>query len=168
MSARELDLYEHVAAVAGSMPTQSFTKPDDDWAPMAFFETDEEESPAIMPLGDFMNSDASKDLLADFILPQVIKRMRAKKVVIVLSTWQVRLDKGVELGDLMPSQHPARTEALMLTEYTGKGIGRYATAEIIRHKSSPPTLGEWSSLETEVASIEGRFVDSIVKALKSI
>jgi hypothetical protein len=169
MSTHELDLFDMVAVTAAAMPANAFTKPDDDWVPIAFLEGPEGQ--ATFPLADFMENDRAKDLLTEYILPQAITKFRAHTVVIVLSAWQGRtLEPGTDWQDRpRPSEDPERKEILMLIEYTRDGIQRNTVAEIIRYEDSPPTLGEWESWgdDTTLGS-DGRFVGPIVAAMKRV
>jgi hypothetical protein len=64
------------------------------------------------------------------------------------------------------SLRPNREEHLWLMEYTPEGVGRHSYARIHRDEKKPPTLGEWE--ETPADSFSGRFVEPIVRAMKSV
>lgn len=169
MSTHELDLFDQVAYTAAAMPEKLFTKPDDDWVPIAFMEGPEGQ--ATFPIADFMDNDHSKDLLTEFILPQVIKEFRAHTLVMIISAWQGRnLEPGTDPMDRpRPSEDPERKEILMLIEYTREGVQRHTVADIIRHEDSPPTLGEWDDWGDDAhLGSEGRFVGPIVAAMKRV
>jgi hypothetical protein len=161
-----LDLFDHVAVTAGRLAKDVFTEPDDDWTPIMFMEC-ADGSWATMPIEQFMQDNQSKDVLAELIIPQTIKKLEAKIVVMVLSVWHTKLPKGVDWQDRpAPSESLDREEALVVTEYRAEGVTRYSMAEIIRHDDSPPTLGEWEN--ADATGYEGRFVDPIVAAMKSV
>lgn len=169
MNTHELDLFDQVAITAASLPKAVFTKPDDDWVPIAFLEGPEGQ--ATFPIADFMDNDRSKDLLAEFILPQAISKFRAHTVVMVLSAWQGRnIPKGVDWQDRpRPSEDPERKEILILVEYKREGVTRHTVADIIRHEDSPPTLGEWDNWGDDAKlGADGRFVGPIVAAMKRV
>lgn len=167
MSMHELDLFDHVASVASGMPKNAFTEPDDDWVPILFLE-DAEGQRATVPIEHFMVNDQSKDLLAEYIIPQVIEKFEAKIAVMVLSVWRCSpIPKGVDPDDRpRPSEDVNRTEAVMLIEYTSEGVTRSAMAPIVRHEDAPPTLEDWISDFGQ--SEDGRFVTPIVKAMKRV
>lgn len=168
MSTHELGLFDHVATIAAKMPEAAFTKPDDDWTPILFME-DASGKQVTMPIEHLMANDRAKDLLADFIIPEAIKKFQAKTAVMVLSVWRgPALAEGVDWQDRpRPSEDPNRTEELMIIEYTASGVTRYTMAEIVRHEASPPTLSEWRDLDATLG-YEGRFVGPIVAAMKRV
>ena len=168
MSTHELDLFDWVAMTAAQMPTEVFTKPDDDWVPIAFLMGPDGQ--ATFPIAEFMDNDRTKDLLAEFILPQVIKKFRAHTLVMVMSAWQGRtIPKGVDWQDRpRPSEDPERTEILMLIEYKAEGVTRQTVANIIRHEDSPPTLGEWDDWGGATLGSDGRFIGPIVNAMQDV
>lgn len=166
MSTHELDLFDHVAWSAAKMSEGLFTEPDDDWVPILFLEDTDGER-MTMPIEQFMTDDRTKDMLAEYIIPSVIEKFQPKVVVMVLSIWRGSpIPIGVDIDDRpRPSEDVNRTEGLMIIEYTAKGITRNTLAPIIRHKDSPPTLGEWEDFPTDG---DGRFVTPIVKAMKRV
>jgi hypothetical protein len=164
----QLDLFDQVATLARKMPESLFTDPDDDWTPVAFLEGP--QGIAQMPLEPFMEDDQTKDILADTILPQLITETKTTRVIMVLSVWTSATSASLlhETGKYVPpSQHDDRREAVYLIEYTRDGVQRQTHADIIRHETKPPSLGEWSQIE-KVTSFEGRFVGPIVAALKRV
>jgi hypothetical protein len=167
MSTREVDLFESVAITARRLSTEEFTKPDDDWEPMAFLDTLGEEQTIVMSLGPLMANDTTKDLLAEVLLPTLIKDMKVVRIVTVFSVWRADVRKDEDPYATRPSKHPDRQEAVMLAELTAEGVVRYSFASITRHETSPPTLGEWEELP-EADGFSGRFVDPLVKALKEV
>jgi hypothetical protein len=168
MYARELDLYEHVATIARSLPEVQFTKPDDDWLPVAFSDNGTGEQ-AIFPMHEHMGDENEKNLLANVILPAFIKGTRARTLVVVLSVWSAEVASPEELEPIRyvpASQRENREERLLIMEYTAEGIQRQAWARIIRHEDRPPELDEWEEMEAK--SYGGRFVDPVVDALKRV
>jgi hypothetical protein len=164
--ARELDTFEYVAMTASKMPDAVFTEPDDDWTPVAFLET--KAGLTTVPLAPYMGSPREKDILADLLLPTLIRDSQATRVVMILSVWVGTAASQEEMDSpdwLPPSQQPDRTEKVLLIEYTRDGVGRQSSARIIRHDDSPPTLGEWEEPMGQLR-MEGRFVGPIVNALK--
>lgn len=166
--AQELSLFDSVATIARKFSTEVFTEPDDDWAPVVFMRNRDNEQANLL-LSEFMENDYSKDLLADVILPGAIRKFQAETVVMVISTWvsetssKALNEKGAYVR---PSQQADRQERLMIMELKREGVTREAFAEIIRHESSPPTLGEWEDIEATEHG--GRFVPRIVSALKQV
>lgn len=167
MSTHELDLYDHVAWTAASMPEKLFTEPDDDWTPVLFME-DADGQRMTVPIEQFMANDQMKDQLANHIIPFVIGKFSAKVAVMVLSVWRGSpIPLGVDPDDRpRPSEDVNRSEAVMIIEYTSAGVTRSSMAQIIRHEDAPPTLGEWQ--DDFGQSSDGRFVGPIVKAMKKV
>jgi hypothetical protein len=149
------------------MSKNLFTEPDDDWTPVLFMETKEGEQ-GIMPLHEFMGAEPMKDLLANALIPMTINEFKAVKIVMVLSVWSSEKSVQALKEDkyVPPSQQDDREEHVLLVEMTREGVQRHSWAKIIRHKSKPPTLGEWN--ETTATGFDGRFVDPLVKALKAV
>ena len=167
--ARELDMFEMVAVIAAKMPDELFTKPDDDWTPVAFMETPDGQ--VSMPLAPYMGTPADKEILTGLLLPAAITEMKASRIVMVLSVWVGKAETKEEIESehfVPPSQQPGRLEKVMITEYTREGITRMSSALITRHEDAPPTLGEWDDDLSNAAQSEGRFVEPIVKALKAV
>ena len=167
MSTHELDLYDHVAYTAASISEKLFTEPDDDWTPVLFME-DADGQRMTMPIEQFMVNEQTKDLLANFIIPEVIGKFSATIAVMVLSVWRGSpIPKGVDPDDRpRPSEDVNRTEAVMIIEYTAAGVTRSSMATIVRHEDSPPTLDEWQ--DDFGQSEDGRFVTPIVRAMKKV
>lgn len=164
----QLDMYDSAALVASKMPDELFTEPDDDWEPVAFLEG--EEGRMMIPLGSMMGDEQAKDLLTSLLLPHVIKKTKARSLVMVLSIWQSKRSAKIlneEDKYIPPSQCQDRTEHVMVTEYTAEGVQRKAFAQIHRHEDKPPTLGEWEQMD-DATEYSGRFVDPLVKALKEV
>lgn len=169
MDARPLDLFEHVALQASRIP-ESFTKPDDDWTPVMFMQTDESDDLSIIPLEPYMGNDREKDILAEVLMPAAIKHLKATKVVMVLSVWAAEVASPEELEPIRyvpPSQRDNRREMVMIVEYTSDGVTRTASAEIERHEGAPPTLGDWDDMDGAKLG-DGRMITPIVKALKEV
>jgi hypothetical protein len=154
------DVFEYVKATAQSIG-QEFVDPDADWASVAFLETAGHDV-GIFPLDGLMNN---KDALAKFVFPKVIKETGAMSVTLLVSAWMVKLASGQEDTDVAPSEHPERQEALFLMQHDATGITRSACALIVRDGAKPPTLCPWEDTPSE-GQMDGRFVDSIVAALK--
>lgn len=169
--ANSLSLYEHASIMARQLGETMFTEPDDDWEPMIFLKPgDESEGWPILPVGPFMQSNATKNILAEAVIPSAVERFQATEVVMILSTWTSENSSKMlhETGEYKPpSEQDDRKELLMLSEIKSTGAGRHAFAPIERHEDGPPTLGEWEELEQE-ADITGRFVEPVVRALKKV
>lgn len=165
-NASELSMFDTVAVIAQSMPKELFTQPDDDWTPIAFLQGKDEQ--VTFPLGEFMEDDRSKDILAHLILPGAIKHLKATSMVTVMSIWQSKTSaESLATEYIPPSQCEDRTEHVMITEYTAEGVQRQAFAQILRHEDKPPTLDEWQQMDDAIG-FSGRFVEPIVKALKEV
>lgn len=161
----ELDLYQQIALRASEIP-KTFTDPGDDWAPFAFLQLRDEDAIPTLPLGMFMESAGSKDVLAEIILPEAIKQLKAVRVILLLSVWTSKM-AGASLATgqiVQPSECIDREEKVCIMEITADGVQRQAAAPIIRLADAPPKLGEWEDWPT--ASAEGRFVTPLVGALR--
>lgn len=159
----EFDMFEYVRLGARNVGT-TFSSPDDDWAPIAFLKNS--SGMGVMPLGELMGDENTKELLATEILPKVIKTTQAHTIVLALSAWTVKLEENEDVYGIPPSQHPRRDEQLFICEYTPYGVGRLAVATINRDGKNPPTLGEWEDQEHD--KMTGMFVDPIVSALAQV
>ena len=148
---------------------QDFDAPDDDFEAMIVMETKSEQL-MIFPAGQLMNSETTKDLMAEVVLPGLIRKHKVSRVVAVLSAWCVQVGKEYDSDSSpRPSEHPDRYEVLLVTEMTAQGVGSDYWAYINRDPFliEPPSLGEFE-LQPETATHEGRFVDPIVAALKEV
>lgn len=167
MKARQLDLFEHVASLAASMPGAVFTEPDDDWTPVLFM--DGPQGGTMMPLVEYMNTELGKDMLADVVIPATIHQFKPSVVVMIMSTWTSETSAKLmtETGEYIPpSQQADRKEQVLIIEYTRDGATRQAFAQIERFADKVPRLGEWDMKPS--LSMQGRFVDPIVRALKGV
>lgn len=170
---QELDLFDRIALTASLMPRQQFTKPDDDWSPMAFFEGAKGEGIIPLDQSNLMADDKGKDVLTEILLPNVIEEMRITRIVFILSVW-MSPESNRELAEsgeyIPPSQRADRREAVFMTEMRHGGVSRQSMAYIVRYADRPPELGEWEELGGGGTPIgyTGRFVDPIVAALRRV
>jgi hypothetical protein len=115
-----------------------------------------------------MRSAASKPLLAALLAAQ-IRHLELTTIAFVTSNW-VLLDPSIlarERLTIAPSQHPKRTEAVMLHAMDSER-SRCLLARIHRMGRRPPVLGEWRQLSGDgdgPAFITGRFVEPLRAAL---
>jgi hypothetical protein len=116
---------------------------------------------------EFLAKPEHKDLLAEDVLPALLREQNAVAMVLVTSTWYIEQSQedADEHGLLQPSQHPDRREALTLM-----GLSQTAEAlwmaDITRHENAPPTLEEWKKLPNSATKeITGRFIVPIRQAL---
>lgn len=166
--ARKLDLFEHVAALAASMPDNVFTDPDDDWTPVLFMEGP--QGGTMMALEPYMTDEIHKDMLASVVIPAAIDQFKPTVVVMIVSAWTSKTS-----GDLLrdtgeyfpPSEQADRKEQVVVIEYTREGVTRQAFAQIKRFADKVPRLGEWEDMPPAKA-VDGRFITPIVQALKGV
>lgn len=144
---------------------KSFTEPDDDFESIVVLET-KDGNAAILPIGFFMETETSKELLAEVVLPVAIRKMEVQRLVFVTSAWAV--SKEVGEMDPRPSEDPDRYEIVIATEMTADGVvdDRWAYIDRDPFGVAPPQLGEFEQMPT--AEHSGRFVDPLVAALKEV
>jgi hypothetical protein len=173
-NAEELLAEALLAAQTGVAAVQeSFTDPDDDWEPVMFAISDDENVVIGLPPAAFA-SDRAKDMLCDVALPGIILAGRVRALVMVMSTWEVEYTKEFPRSadphrQMPPSQHPRRREALYLSGLTAT-LTRSLRADIQRHPDAPPTLGEWRVREADHPNydVTGRFIAPLQEALGQV
>lgn len=145
-----------------------FRRRNDDWAPMLSGLDVSGKLHALDIDGQYLASEASKDMFAD-LLPGQIRELRLTTIAFVTSSW-VLLDPSIpphELLTIPPSQHPKRTEAVMV-HAMDSARSRCLLARIHRMGRRPPRLGEWRELSDTGHGpnfITGRFVEPLRTAL---
>ena len=103
-----------------------------------------------------------KETVAE-VIANYLKSKNADEAVFVASSWMVLVEGEKSLTETdelpVPSEHPERREALVLTHVT-RSKARMFVANIHRNQGSPPTLGKWSK-PTSGLAVRGRFVDAM-------
>lgn len=111
-----VEYYKKAAKSVG----QDFEDIEDDWVPILFIETREEQ--IVIPL--LLPNEKAKELTTSLIIPTAIKLARGEFAVLVISAWMVSMENpGFDPGKLKkwsdlpgppPSQHPDRIEILQV------------------------------------------------------
>lgn len=153
-----------------------------DWEPIAFLATETYDL-GIFPMGNLVDSQRSKEYLAEELLPKAIREFKATTMVMLLSAWSVHIQATTPEGEsldprtddvidmlVLPSQHPQRKEVLILIS-ADQHDSRFLYAEISRPEGAAhPELGEWTNKigdeEPGGESFGGIFWDGPVKALR--
>ena len=108
----------------------------------------------VLPAGEFMGSIAGKNALAEIISTL---RVQTDLFCFITEAWVVKQDEGnLDLG-CAPSEHPDRTEQVMLTIYEGTKVEMWV-APILR-SGELVELREWEQMPNSV-KMTGRFMDS--------
>lgn len=158
------------AALAGIRQiADHFEKPDDDFEPVVFLHG--ADKTAIFPCGPFMENETKKDLLAEIVLPKLIRELKIEEVVTVFSAWVVRRDPGEETDGPRPSEDPNRVEVVLVNRITKDGVQEIVTAYQSRDPRGidPPTLSEFDYNEfSDRSEYEGLFVAPLIAALKEV
>ena len=167
MSSDMFELLLTIASEGAERVGEGFDDPDDDWAPMAMVSRADGTLLAVGIDPRFMANDGRKDMLAEEMLPAILREQEATAIVLLTSTWYVDQSRrdAAEHGFRRPSQDPNRKEAVTLM---GLSLTEQALwmADIERHEDAPPTLGEWRKLpDKSVTEITGRFVIPVRQAL---
>jgi hypothetical protein len=138
---------------------ETFEEPDADWLPTMLVMTREETFNLVGIDPEFMASPTTKAILAEQVIPGVLREQNAIAAAFVSSAWMGTYDNTkMGIGDkhLRPSQQPDRQEVVMLTLATALEA-KSLTAPIIRHEDGPPTLGEWDGFDNP----EGLFPEAL-------
>lgn len=157
-------LYAWTTSVARGMGEETFTDPDDDWAPVAFGATKKNERVFIQIDPDFMSGDEAKDQFVTKLVG-VIREHRLRMLAMLMSTYVVKIPKSEaphpEGKWPRPSLHPDREEMLMVCAID---VNRVISglAPIHRSPDAPPGLGEFEIADDTM----GRFVEPFRDALK--
>jgi len=157
---RLMGLAEKSAADVG----KGFDTPTDDWLPMMLVESNDQLLVVAIDT-EFMADAGRKDLLAEEVLPQVVREAEATAVVLVISAWYSQYEKQTQHLEevIAPSQDPDRKEAVVLLGFSATNT-QARMADIKRYEDRPPELDEW---KTGVADpFPGRFVKPIQRALQ--
>lgn len=142
---------------------KQFTKPDDDWSPVAFLFNQKEIY--ICPVV-FSRKDK------DFVMPAVadtIKRVGAVAGALVISQWYTIIQSDSPLADTTISllnamgvrNHPDRKEQVSVELFDGINEELW-DAEIERYPNKPPTLKPWVKREWD--SSTGRMANVLKRA----
>lgn len=123
---------------------EGFTKPDDDWVPVAFLQG----SKQMYIAGLMVDKDQYKA-----VLRRLGKELEPQYATVVLSAWSMVMDGGY-LPEGGISKHPDRTELLMLDVSDGRQNQRLL-AKIQRTSDAPPTLGEWEEMTGSQGQLVG-------------
>src|SRR4051794_38231242 len=132
-----------------------FEEPDEDWLPTMVVLTAEDKLGLVGIDPEFLSNQLTKQVLAEQIIPSVLREQHAVAASFISSAWMAQGD-AMGMMKLRPAQHPDRQECVMLTVATAFEA-RSMTALIIRHEDKPPTLGEWS----EFPDPEGLFPEAL-------
>jgi hypothetical protein len=140
---------------------RAFTKPDDDWAPMALLGLPGGQIiPAAVDMS-FFADDAAKDALVDTALPALIAETGANKLALVLSAWMrvvsihAPMDaRGYPADGIRPTDAPDRQEVVAVGVYDAERVEAHL-ARIIRDGKRPPRLARWIAQPT--TDLAGRF-----------
>lgn len=143
---------------------EQFTKPDDDWMPVAFLYSRKK----IKIVGIEMTRGQKDGVVP--ALTAIAHGFKAVRGALVMSVWHhsVVMDsplKEVEIGlmdQMGVRNHPDRKEAVQVELYDGKDTEVWM-ADIIRHVDKPPTLGQWIKIEGENRS--GRFANVLERCI---
>lgn len=118
---------------------ERFTKPTDDWEPVALCMDDKGQvHTATMDVPEGGHRATALGVLA------WLKSKRAVEAVFISSAWMASAETEEEWNarNIRPSEDPDRVEAVIIVGAKG-GETEAWSARIERHKRQPPTLGEW-------------------------
>lgn len=133
-----------------------FDKPDDDWTPKAFLQT--QQRFIVVDLTGIRDKDRIRPALVELFRQQL-----PDCAAVLFSTWTLivpREDPLADLalqmcGDFGVQNHPERQEGLHLTIADKDGNQEGWHCRFTRHETQPPTLGEWQKMDGD--SPGGRF-----------
>lgn len=134
---------------------------DGDWAPMFFTITTEGKFDPIHIPPWAINDQDTKEALAKTMTHWIIKE-GARAAAFMFSSWCVKLDKGADIYQYKPSEHPNRQEELVVY-VASRGYSSSYISAISRHGSRAPTLGQWQKLDGEFI---GLFADAMKKGFE--
>lgn len=139
-----------------------FETPEDDWPPFVLFTESEKGINAMLVPGEMMEFGVTKDLVAS-IIKSAMQEFKVLRFVLMMNVHGMFLDKDDPHAEEVMQQvreegvriqnMPGAREALMLV-YGDAEEEHSMIAQIHRHESAAPTLGEW---EGEAKSMSGRF-----------
>ena len=106
--------------------------------------------------------DQEKDFYGKFLIPSLILKYNASIFGFVSTAWMVSEKSDAPRSEIMPADHPNRVEILLL-EARSFDKNKSLTATIKRQKKKHPILESWNEFN---GSTQGRFVDTVMKALQ--
>jgi hypothetical protein len=109
--------------------------------------------------GELLGSERSKDAVALFVLPTLLREEGAWMYGLVFSGWMVVETRG-EHSVVAPADDPRRVEVVSL-QIADREHNDVWTAPILRSELQPPRLGRWS----RSTAVGGRFVESMRRAI---
>jgi len=132
------------SAQSGAVEISTTLEPDEDLMPVAFV-LDGEGTLAIVSIDPrFMATPATKEMLAQQVLPDVIRKHNGIAAAFVSAAWMAtyeRNDRNIH-KQVPPKERPDRKEVVLFTAATALEVKSYS-ADIERHEDAPPTLGDW-------------------------
>jgi hypothetical protein len=163
----------------------TFEKPDDDWVP-AFFVLASTGTMIPMIFEGPLDEPGKQKMVQAMV--GLARQTRAYAAVFVASSWMTEFSDArgralrdqheafiaehgrapetyEEQGIVSPSEAPDRFEAVTMTLYTADATVM-SWAPIERHDDSPPTLGEWTVLDSDEAEIAGRLSEPVTEQLR--
>lgn len=165
------DQFAERVLLQARMVGRAFTKPDDDWAPVALIDTPRGIGVVAIDT-DYFADYESKQELAEQVLPALIREHKVRKIALVTSAWMSVLADRPEArdamarGELRPSQDPDRVEVVWITVMDAE-VKRAWMAPILRSRRKPPKLGPWTRHdESADSTLSGLLVDSVIEALR--
>lgn len=125
---------------------QGFTEPNEDWMPVVIT-VDEKAKMGVAGVPDFFENSQTKEMFAQVVLPNLLKRFEANRYALVTSAWILRIktDEWEEQTKNIKkslSEHPDHEECVMLC-ISDKDGDEFYSAPILRDGEQPPVLGEW-------------------------
>ena len=145
-----------------------FDHPDDDFEPVLLIGRPDKALIVVGIERDFFDSERSKDLLSDIIIPGACLQFDAAVACMISSIWLVEaaLD-GTPLDiSIAPSQNPRRIEAVMVVAMSSERSEQWM-AEIVR-SDLPPVLKPWKLMFSEQGNVKvvGRMADGLREGLR--
>lgn len=150
------DFNDQIRHMVRDLGERTFTKPDDDWQPVAFGAKGRELFPIAIDPRHFAD-DAGKDqLIAQ--LRDITIQLQFEQLALLNNMWfkAIKRDRSelavpaheattyAELGVTPPSQDPTSLEALLLLTFSATEM-EASIAFIERSSDKPPVLTPWSS-----------------------
>lgn len=160
----DLDNFEALKGTA-RLAAEAMPNAESDWGAMMVIEDYDGHTFPPVSLTDLMET-VPKELVGKQLIPGMAQASAAKRVFFGFSTWALTSETGIA-PEIDLSEHPDRTELLVLLEVTADGVEQVATAAITRDGVHPPTLGEWNDLKKPKMT-SGIFVDALVPTLQLV
>lgn len=165
------DQFAERVLLQARMVGRTFTKPDDDWAPVALIDTPRGIGVVAID-SDYFADYESKRALAELVLPTLVREHKARKLALVTSAWMSFLADRPEARDAMtrgklrPSQDPERIEVVWIIVMDAE-VKRAWSAPILRSRRKPPRLGPWTThSDSADRVVGGPMVESVIQALR--